>query len=63
MKIYFSVVTECEFISGVKEEHEMTALKFLNSGRFIAVDSNIARIAGKLRRKQRQKGRKVKTPD
>jgi len=41
----------------------MIALKFLNSGRFIGVDSNIARIAGNLRREQIQKGRKVKTPD
>jgi hypothetical protein len=41
MKIYFSVVTECEFISGLKSDQELKALKFLNSGRFIEVNSNI----------------------
>ncbi|MCF6093274.1 PIN domain-containing protein [Microaerobacter geothermalis] len=63
LKIYFSVVTECEFISGLSSEHEAQSIKFLNSGRFLEVNSSIARVAGNIRREQRFKRRKLKTPD
>jgi predicted nucleic acid-binding protein len=62
-KIYFSVVTECEFISGMASEDEATSVPFLKSGRFLEITSTIARIAGNVRREQRQKGRRLKTPD
>ena len=62
-KIYFSVVTECEFISGLTSVNEVKNVPFLRSGRFLEVTSMIARKAGNIRREQRQKGRKLKTPD
>ena len=62
-KIYFSVVTECEFISGLTSEDEIKNVPFLRSGRFLEVTSMIARKAGNIRREQQQKGRKLKTPD
>lgn len=62
-KIYFSVVTECEFISGLTSEDEVKNVPFLRSGRFLEVTSMIARKAGNIRREQREKGRRLKTPD
>jgi tRNA(fMet)-specific endonuclease VapC len=62
-KIYFSVVTECEFISGLASEDEAMNVPFLRSSRFLEITSTIARKAGNIRREQRQKGRKLKTPD
>lgn len=63
MFIYFSVVTECEVFSGLHSEHRLQGIKLFNSRRSIEVSSKIARLAGDMRRKQRIKGRKLKTPD
>ncbi|WP_410511862.1 hypothetical protein PaeBR_17635 [Paenibacillus sp. BR2-3] len=41
-RIYFSVVTECEFISGLASEEEVRHIPFLMSGRFLEVTSRIA---------------------
>lgn len=62
-RIYFSVVTECEFISELASEEEVRHIPFLMSGRFLEVTSRIARTAGNIRREQREKGRRLKTPD
>lgn len=61
--IYFSIVTECELISGLSSEDEIRHIPFLRSGRFLEVTSSIARTAGNIRREQRVKGRRLKTPD
>jgi tRNA(fMet)-specific endonuclease VapC len=61
--IYFSVITECEVFSGLKSEFRMHGIKLFNSRRCLEVTSDIARRAGDLRREQRAKGRKLKTPD
>jgi tRNA(fMet)-specific endonuclease VapC len=63
MVIYFSVITECEVFSGLKSEYHLQGIKLFNSRRCIVVDSKIARFAGDIRREQRSKGRKLKTPD
>lgn len=63
VKIYFSVVTECEVLSGLKDNEHLRAVKLFGSERCIEVSSQIARIAGTMRRSQSEKGRKLKTPD
>ncbi|MGF7046029.1 putative nucleic acid-binding protein [Paenibacillus sp. DS2015] len=63
MSMYFSVITECEVFSGLKSEYRLHGIKLFNSRRCIEVNSQIARIAGDIRREQKEKGRKLKTPD
>lgn len=63
MKMYFSVITECEVLSGLKDDEHLRAANLFGNGRVIEVSSEIAKTAGSLRRTQREKGRKLKTPD
>lgn len=63
MAIYFSVITECEVFSGLDSEYRLQGIKLFNPRRCIDVSSSIARLAGDIRREQRSKGRKLKTPD
>jgi tRNA(fMet)-specific endonuclease VapC len=63
MPIFFSVITECEVFSGLKLDYQLHGVKLFNSRRCLDVNSKIARIAGDIRREQRTKGRKLKTPD
>ncbi|MBC8080199.1 MAG: PIN domain-containing protein [Gorillibacterium sp.] len=63
MGLFFSVITECEVFSGLKSEYRLQGVKLFNSRRCIDVNSQIARLAGDIRREQRIKGRKLKTPD
>lgn len=63
MPMYFSVITECEVFSGLKSEYRLHGIKLFNSRRCIEVNSKISRIAGDIRREQKKKGRKLKTPD
>lgn len=61
---YFSVITKCELLSGVKNDSEWKAVQSIGLNRFIDVNNEIATIAGKLRLEQRQEAnRKVKAPD
>jgi hypothetical protein len=63
MSIYFSVITECEVFSGLDSEYRLQGIKLFNPRRCIEVSSSIALLAGDIRREQRSKGRKLKTPD
>jgi len=63
MDIRISTMTECEIFSGVISELEHTDIRFLNSQRYIDINSKIARLAGNIRREQKLKGRKLKAPD
>ena len=63
MPLYFSVITECEVFSGISSEQKLHGLQLFNKRRCLDVTSSIARTAGELRREQRDKGRKLKTPD
>ncbi len=63
MPLYFSVITECEVFSGISSEQKRHGLQLFNKRRCLDVTSSIARTAGELRREQRDKGRKLKTPD
>jgi tRNA(fMet)-specific endonuclease VapC len=63
MAMYFSVITECEVFSGLNSEYRLQGIKLFNSRRCIEVNSKVARLAGDIRREQRSKGRKLKTPD
>ncbi|MCA0756917.1 PIN domain-containing protein [Paenibacillus sp. N4] len=61
---YFSVITKCELLSGVKNDSEWQAVQSIGYNRFIDVDNAIATIAGKIRLEQRKEAnRKVKAPD
>lgn len=63
MSIYFSVITECEVFSGLESAYRLQGIKLFNSRRCIEVSSSVARLTGDIRREQRTKGRKLKTPD
>ncbi|NGM83108.1 type II toxin-antitoxin system VapC family toxin [Paenibacillus sp. 7124] len=63
MNMYFSVITECEVFSGLNAELRLQGIKLFNSRRCLDVTSRIAQRAGDIRREQRAKGRKLKTPD
>ncbi|ALP37148.1 PIN domain-containing protein [Paenibacillus sp. IHB B 3084] len=61
--IFFSTITQSEFIAGLPTETDLNSIPFLG-GDFISVDSEIAIKAGRIRREQKDKcGRKLKTPD
>jgi tRNA(fMet)-specific endonuclease VapC len=61
--IYFSVITECEVISGLQSEEVLEQIKLFNTSRCLDVTSSIAYLAGTMRRELKVKGRKLKTPD
>ncbi|MHB1682024.1 MAG: type II toxin-antitoxin system VapC family toxin [Bacilli bacterium] len=61
--LFFSVITECEVFSGIKSEYQLHGVKLFNARRCLEVSSKIARIAGDIRREQKTKGRRLKTPD
>ncbi|MFB5760779.1 PIN domain-containing protein, partial [Paenibacillus medicaginis] len=63
MAIHFSTITECETIAGLRPDEKLRAEKIFTSKRCIPVSSDIAKVAGDLRRDQKIKGRKLKTPD
>ncbi|AUO06788.1 hypothetical protein NS115_10220 [Paenibacillus jamilae] len=61
--IFFSVITQSEFIAGLSTETDLGSIPFL-SGEFIEVNSEIAIKAGRIRREQKDKfARRLKTPD
>ncbi|EBK2060085.1 type II toxin-antitoxin system VapC family toxin, partial [Salmonella enterica subsp. enterica serovar Typhi] len=43
--------------------YRLQEIKLFNSRRCIEVSSSVARLAGDIRREQKSKGRKLKTPD
>jgi tRNA(fMet)-specific endonuclease VapC len=61
--IFYSVITQCEVLSGLDSDLELQRVELFKSKKFLDVDSKIAHRAGILRRDQRIKGRKLKTPD
>ncbi|OXM13933.1 type II toxin-antitoxin system VapC family toxin [Paenibacillus herberti] len=63
MPIYFSAITVSEVFAGLKHEEQLRAEKLFTIKRCIDVTSEIAKIAGTLRRDLKGKGRKLKTPD
>ncbi len=63
-EFYFSVITKCELLSGVKNDSELQAVQSIGLNRFIDVNNDIATIAGKIRLEQRREvSRNVKAPD
>jgi tRNA(fMet)-specific endonuclease VapC len=62
-KIYFSTITECEVLSGIKHHQFLVAEKMFSPKHVLNVDSAIARKAASIQSEQRDKGRKIKTPD
>ncbi|WP_052487466.1 type II toxin-antitoxin system VapC family toxin [Gordoniibacillus kamchatkensis] len=63
MPIYFSTITECEVFAGLRPEERLRAEKLFTTKRCVDVTSDIAKLAGSIRKDQKSKGRKVKTPD
>ena len=63
MPLFYSVISACEVFSGMESEYQLHSIKLFNSRRCIDVNSRIARSAGDIRREQKAKGRKLKTPD
>ncbi|CAG7645317.1 PIN domain-containing protein [Paenibacillus allorhizosphaerae] len=63
MSIYFSAITECEVFAGLKPEEQLRAEKLFSAKRCLDVTSDIAKLGGTIRRDQKSKGRKLKTPD
>ncbi|WP_259618201.1 type II toxin-antitoxin system VapC family toxin [Paenibacillus doosanensis] len=59
----FSTITECEVFAGLKPEEQLLAEKLFTTKRCIDITSDIAKLAGTIRRDQKGKGRKLKTPD
>jgi tRNA(fMet)-specific endonuclease VapC len=63
-EFYFSVITKCELLSGVKSDSGVQAVESIELNRFIDVNNDIAIIAGKIRLEQRKEAnRNVKAPD
>jgi predicted nucleic acid-binding protein len=62
-RIYFSTITECEVLSGIKHNQFLVAERLFSPKHVIAVDSVVARKAASIQNEQRSKGRKIKTPD
>ncbi|WP_230986626.1 PIN domain-containing protein [Cohnella fermenti] len=63
MPIYFSTITVSEVFAGLRHDEQLRAEKLFTSKRCIDVTSEIAKLAGTLRRDLKRKGRKLKTPD
>lgn len=63
MPVYFSTITECEVYAGLRPEEQLQGEKLFASKRCIDITSDIAKLAGTIRRDQKSKGRKLKTPD
>ncbi|CAM4425358.1 PIN domain-containing protein [Paenibacillus alkaliterrae] len=53
-EFYFSVITKCELLSGVRNDSEWQAVQNIALNRFIDVNNDIATIAGKIRLEQRK---------
>jgi len=49
--------------SGLESAYRLQGIKLFNPRRCIEVSSSIARLAGDIRKEQRLKGRRLKTPD
>jgi tRNA(fMet)-specific endonuclease VapC len=62
-KLFLSVMTECEIYSGLDADTNIQQFRFLNAQKYIPIDSEIARLAGEIRKVQKQNGRKLKAPD
>jgi tRNA(fMet)-specific endonuclease VapC len=62
-RIFFSTITECEVLSGIKHNQFLIAERLFSSKHVIHVDSIVARKAASIQSEQRSKGRKIKTPD
>lgn len=62
-RIFFSTITECEVLSGIKHNQFLIAEKLFSPRHIIPVDSTIARKAASMQSEQRSKERKLKTPD
>ncbi|TBL75232.1 type II toxin-antitoxin system VapC family toxin [Paenibacillus thalictri] len=62
-RIFFSTITECEVLSGVKHNQFLIAEKLFSPRHMIHVDSVVSRKAASMQSEQRSKGRKIKTPD
>lgn len=62
-RIFFSTITECEVLSGIKHNQFLIAERLFSTKHVIHVDSVIARKAASIQSEQRSKGRKIKTPD
>lgn len=63
MPIYFSTITVSEVFAGLKHKEQLRAEKLFTSKRCIDVTSEVAKLAGTLRKDVKRKGRKLKTPD
>lgn len=63
MPIYFSAITVSEVFAGLKHEEQLRAEKLFTTKRCMDVTSEIAKLAGTIRRDLKDKGRKLKTPD
>jgi tRNA(fMet)-specific endonuclease VapC len=64
MNLFFSIVTQCEVLSGAKSEFEWKRLSKLFPREIcLEADLQIAESASLIRYQQRLKGRKIKTPD
>lgn len=62
-RIFFSTITECEVLSGVKHNQFLIAERLFSPRHIIHVDSAVARKAASMQSEQRSKGRKIKTPE
>lgn len=62
-RIFFSTITECEVLSGIKHDQLLIAERLFSPNHVIYVDSVVARKAASIQSEQRSKGRKLKTPD
>ncbi|MEI7026461.1 type II toxin-antitoxin system VapC family toxin [Paenibacillus sp. y28] len=62
-QIFFSTITECEVLSGVKHNQFLIAERLFSPRHMIHVDSTVSRKAASMQSEQRSKGRKIKTPD
>uniref|UniRef100_UPI00403F440A type II toxin-antitoxin system VapC family toxin n=1 Tax=Paenibacillus sp. FSL K6-1096 TaxID=2921460 RepID=UPI00403F440A len=61
--MFFSTITECEVLSGVKHNQFLIAERLFSPRHMIPVDSTVSRKAASMQSEQRSKGRKIKTPD
>ncbi|WP_135556447.1 type II toxin-antitoxin system VapC family toxin [Paenibacillus cymbidii] len=62
-RIFFSTITECEVLSGVKHNQFLIAERLFSPRHILHVDSAVSRKAASMQSEQRSKGRKIKTPD